>query len=80
MIKQVPGDKRKRSQFSTFQNFVNPLYSRTALLLKSTHSLRKKVGDQLFLRIVFVSGLITKIHINFKDDNVFETLVSTRKV
>ena len=49
MIKQVPGDKRKRSQFSTFQNFVNSFYSRTALPLKLTHSLRKKNDVQFFL-------------------------------
>ena len=39
MIKQVPGEKRKQSNFSTFQSLVNSSYSKTALLLRLTHSL-----------------------------------------
>ena len=31
------------------------------------------------LKIFFLSGLILKFHISFTVDNVFETLVSTKK-
>ena len=49
MIKQVPGEKRKRSFFSTFLSLVNLFYSITALVLKLVHSLRKKNGPESFL-------------------------------
>ena len=81
MIKRVPGEKRKRSNFSAFQSLVNSLYSRTALLLKLTLSLRKKNRVQKFFAgKLFFSGLIGKFHINFTVDNVFENLISTKRL
>ena len=82
MIKQVPGEKRKWSLFSTFQSLVKSSYSITALLLKLPHRLRKKNGGPKFfrLKVIFLSGLIGKFHINFTVDNVFEILVSRKKV
>ena len=80
MIKHVPGEKRKRSLFSTFLSFVNSSYSIRPLLLKITHSLKKKNRVQkTFALKVFFSGLIGKFHINFTVDNVFEILVSKKK-
>ena len=81
MIKQVPGEKRRRSLFSTFQSLVKSSYSITALLLKLTHSLRKINRVQnFFASKLFLSGLIGKFHIKFTVDNVFEILVSTKNV
>ena len=81
MIKQVPGEKRKWSLFSTFQSLVKSSYSITALLLNLPYSLRKKNGVQnFFALVIFLSGLIGKFHINFTVDNVFEILVSRKKV
>ena len=81
MIKHVPGEKRKRSLFSTFQSLIKAYYSITAPLLKLSHSLKKKNRDQIFFVLkLFFSGLIGKFHINFTLDNVFEKLVSTKKV
>ena len=81
MIKHVPVEKRKRSLFSTFFFLVNSSYSITALLLKLTHSLREKKGSKLFCpKIIFLSVLIGKFHINFTVDNVFEKLVSAKNV
>ena len=81
MIKHLPGEKRKRSHFSTFQSLVGSFYSRTALLLKLTHSLRKKNRVQKFFSgKLFFWGLIGKFYINFTVDKVFERLVSKGSV
>ena len=73
MIKHVPAEKSKRSLFSTFLSLVNTSYSIMALLLKLTHSLRKKIGSKFFcLKIIFLSDLIGEFHTNFTVDNVFE--------
>ena len=82
MINYVPSEKRKWSLFSTLLSLVNSSYSITALLLELKHSLRKKNRAQNFFchKIVFLSGLIGKFHINFTVDNVFEILVSTKNV
>ena len=55
MPKHVHGEKRKRSLFSTFLPLVNSSYSITALLLKLTHSLRRKVESKNFLPYKFIS-------------------------
>ena len=80
MINYVPGQKRRRSLFSTFLSLVDSSYSITALLLKLTYSLTKKIGWKFFChKIIFLSSLIGKFHINFTVDNVFEIIVSTKK-
>ena len=80
MIKHVPGEKRKRSLFSTFQHLVKSSYSITALLLKRTHSLRKIDRVQNFFALkIFFSGLIGKFPISFTVDNVLQILVSIKK-
>ena len=81
MINHVHGEKRKRSPFSTFQSLVKSSYSIMALLLKLKHCLRKKIRVKNFFALkFFFAGLIGKFHINFTVDNVFEILVSTKKV
>ena len=82
MINYVPGEKRKRSLFSNFLSLLNTSYIITAVLLKLKHSLSKKNGVQNFFcyKIIFLSGLIGKFHINFTVDNVFEKLVSAKNV
>ena len=54
MIRVVPGENRKRSHFSTFQSLLNSSYSRTALLLKPSHSLRKKNRVQNFFALSLI--------------------------
>ena len=79
MSKHVPGEKRKQSLFSAFQALIKSSCSITALLLKLTHSLRKKKRSKICLPENFLSDLIGEFHINFTADNVFEILVSTKK-
>ena len=81
MINHLHGEKRKRSPFSTFQSLVKSSYSIMALLLKLKHCLRKKSSVENFFALkLFLAGLIGKFQINFTVDNVFEILVSTKKV
>ena len=82
MIKQVPGEKRKWSLFSTFQSLVKSSYSITATATETTTQFKEeKRGPKFFrLKVIFLSGLIGKFHINFTVDNVFEILVSRKKV
>ena len=50
-----------------------------ALPLRVAHSLKTKIRSKfIYLKIIFISGLNGKFHINYAVDNVFELLVSTK--
>ena len=47
----------------------------------TTQCKEEKRGPKFFRpKVIFLSGLIGKFHINFTVDNVFEVLVSRKKV
>ena len=77
MIKDVHRENRN----DHISQSSNPFCSITALVLKLTHSLGKKMCSKNFcLEIIFLLCLIGKFHMNFTVGDVFEIRVSTEKI
>ena len=76
----LPGENRKSSNISPFYSVLNSNYKGTPTEVFTQFKDEKRGPKLVCFKMMFLSSLYRKFHINFTVDNVFEIPVSTNIV